>query len=90
MFGPYLGEIFMKICLIKHISIKILVIDLFLDSDSFMITYHISLVSVQDNYRNNNLLILDVKRLNKIMKLYCLEALRDGQGKLKSSTDVQG
>ena len=80
----------MKICLIKHISIKILVIDLFLDSDSFMITYHISLVSVQDNYRNNNLLILDVKRLNKIMKLYCLEALRDGQGKLKSSTDVQG
>ena len=80
----------MKICLIKHISIKILVIDLFLDSDSFMITYHISLVSVQDNYRNNNLLILGVKRLNKIMKLYCLEALRDGQGKLKSSTDVQG
>ena len=48
-----------------------------------MITYHISLVSVQDNYRNNNLLILDVKRLNKIMKLYCLEALRDGQGKIK-------
>ena len=80
----------MKICLIKHISIKILVIDLFLDSDFFMITYHISLVSVQDNYRNNNLLILGVKRLNKIMKLYCLEALRDGQGKLKSSTDVQG
>ena len=73
----------MKICLIKHISIKTLVIDLFLDSDSFMITYHISLVSVQDNYRNNNLLILDVKRLNKIMKLYCLEALRDGQGKIK-------
>ena len=62
----------MKICLIKHISIKILVIDLFLDSDFFMITYHI-----------NNLLILDVKRLNKIMKLYCLEALRDGQGKIK-------
>ena len=73
----------MKICLIKHINIKILVIDLFLDSDSFMITCHISLVSVQDNYRNNNLLILDVKRLNKIMKLYCLEALRDGQGKIK-------
>ena len=58
-------------------------IDLFLDSDSFIITYHISLVSVQSNYCNNNLLILDVKQLNKIIKLYYLKALWDGQGKIK-------
>ena len=42
-----------------------------------------SLVSVQTNYCNNNLLILDVKQLNKIMKLYYLRALWDGQGKIK-------
>ena len=42
-----------------------------------------SLVSVQTNYCNNNLLILDVKQLNKIMKLYYLRALWDGQGKTK-------
>ena len=45
-----------------------------------------SLVKVQANYCNNNLLILDVKQLNKIMKLYyfhTLKALWDGQGKIK-------
>ena len=38
------------------------------------------------NINNNNLLILDVKQLNKIIKLYCfytLKALWDGQGKIK-------
>ena len=43
-------------------------------------------MSVQSNYCNNNLLILDVKQLNKIMKLYyfyTLKALWDGQGKIK-------
>ena len=36
----------------------------------FIITYHIYLVNVQTNYYDNNLMILDVKQLNKIMKLY--------------------
>ena len=45
-------------------------INLFLGSDSFIIAYHISLANVQTNYCNNNLLILDVKQLNKVMKLY--------------------
>ena len=62
-------------------------IDLYLDSDShFLIACHVSLVDVQTNYCNNNLLILDVKQLNKIMKLYyfyTLKALWDGQGKIK-------
>ena len=49
----------------------------------FTITYEISLVSVQTNYCNNNLLILDVKQSNKIMKLYYLKALWDAQGKIK-------
>ena len=52
----------------------------------FIIAYHISLVKVQTNYCNNNLLILDVKQLNKIIKLYylhTLKALWDGQGKIK-------
>ena len=52
----------------------------------FIIIYHISLVNVQTNYCNNNLLILDVKQLKKIMKLYffyTLKALWDGQGKMK-------
>ena len=43
-------------------------------------------MNVQTNYCNNNLLILDVKQLNKIMKLYyfyTLKALWDGQGKIK-------
>ena len=38
------------------------------------------------NINNNNLLILDVKQLNKIIKLSCfytLKALWDGQGKIK-------
>ena len=52
----------------------------------FTITYHFSIVNVQTNYCNINLLILDVKQLNKIMKLYysyTLKALWDGQGKIK-------
>ena len=36
----------------------------------FIITYRFSIVNVQTNYCNINLLILDVKQLNKIMKLY--------------------
>ena len=53
----------------------------------FTITYHISLVNVQTNHFNNNLLILDVKQLNKIMKLYnifTLKALWNDQGKIKT------
>ena len=49
----------------------------------FITIYHISLVSVQTNYCNNNLLILDLKQLNKIIKLYYLKALWDSQGKIK-------
>ena len=49
----------------------------------FIITYHISLVSIQTNYCNNNLLILDAKQLNKIIKLYYLKAPWDGQGEIK-------
>ena len=52
----------------------------------FIIAYYISLAKVQTNCRNNNLLILDVKQLNKIMKLYyfhALKALWDSQGKIK-------
>ena len=52
----------------------------------FVIGYNISLVNVQINYCNNNLLIVDVKQLNKIMKLYyfyTLKGLWDGQGKIK-------
>ena len=43
-------------------------------------------MKVQANYCNNNLLILDVKRLNKIMKLYYFHLLKSsvgGQGKIK-------
>ena len=43
-------------------------------------------MNVQTNYCNNNLLILGVKQLNKMMKLYYfynLKALRDDQGKVK-------
>ena len=53
---------------------------------NFIIAYHISLVKVQTNYCNNNLLILDVKQLNQIMKFYyfhSLKALWDDQGKIK-------
>ena len=49
----------------------------------FIIEFHISLVKAQTNYFNNNLLTLDVKLLIKIMKLYYLKALIDGQGKIK-------
>ena len=52
----------------------------------FITAYHISLVNVQANYCNHNLLTLDVKQLDKIMKLYylyTLKALWDGQGKIK-------
>ena len=63
-----------------------LVIDLFLDSDSFITTYHISPVNFQTNYCNNNLLILDVKQLkknHKTLSLSYLKAVRDVQGKIK-------
>ena len=52
----------------------------------FIIAYHVSLVNVQTNYCNDNLLILDVKQLNKIMELYYFhtsKAIWDGQGKIK-------
>ena len=39
-------------------------------------------MSVQTNYCNNNLLILDVKQLNKIIKLYYLKVLWDSQSKI--------
>ena len=62
-------------------------IDLFLDSDSFYNCIpHFSSERSNYNYCNNNLLILDVKQLSKIMKLYCyytLKELWDGQGKIK-------
>ena len=74
-------------CFLVAVSGRVFhVIDLFLDSDSFYNSCHISLVNVQTNYCNNNLLILDVKQLNKIMKLYyfyTLKALSDSQGKIK-------
>ena len=43
-------------------------------------------MNVQTNYCNNNLLILDVKELNKIMKFYyfyILKALWAEQGKIE-------
>ena len=43
-------------------------------------------MKVQTNYCNDNLLILDVKQLNKIIQLYyfdTLKALSDDQGKIK-------
>ena len=52
----------------------------------FIIAYHISLVKVQTNYCNNNPLTLDVKKLNKTIKLYyfyTLKALSEGEGKIK-------
>ena len=51
-----------------------------------IIAYHISLVKVQTNNCNNNPMTLDVKHLNKIIKLYyfhILKELWDGQGKIK-------
>ena len=61
-------------------------INVFLNSDSYIIAFHISLEKDQNNYCNNNLLILDVKQLYKIMKLYyfhSLKALWDGQCEIK-------
>ena len=52
----------------------------------FIITYHIFLAKVQINYCNMNLLILDVKQLNKFITRYhfcALKAMWDGQGKIK-------
>ena len=49
----------------------------------FIITYHISIMNLQTNYCSNNLLILDVNQLNKIMKFYyfyTLKVLWDGPG----------
>ena len=57
----------------------------------FIIAYYMSLVKVQANYCNRNILILDVKQLNKIVKLYyfhTLKALWDGQGKIKMYYEV--
>ena len=45
-------------------------------------------MSVQTNYCNNNQLILDVKQLNKIIKLYYLKALWDGQGEIKMDYEM--
>ena len=50
-------------------------------------------MKIQDNYRNNNLLILDVRQLNKIIKLYylhILKALWDGQGEIKMYYGMSG
>ena len=52
----------------------------------FVTAHRISPVKVQTNYCSNNLLILDIKQLNKIMKFcyfHSLKALWDGQGKIK-------
>ena len=57
-----------------------------------MIAYHDSLVKDQTNYyNNNNQLILDVEKLNKIMKLYycyAFNVLWDGQGKIKMNYGI--
>ena len=70
----------------KSLAAKVLLIDLFLNNGPFKIAYHISLVKDQTNYCKNSQLVLDVKQLNKIMKLYyfhALKALWDDQGKIK-------
>ena len=59
----------------------------------FIIAYHISLVNVQTNYCNNNKLILDVKKLSKITKLYYFDTLKtlwDGKGKIKMHYGMPG
>ena len=48
----------------------------FLVVTHFIIAYHICIVNVLTNYYNNNLLILDVKQLNRIMKLYYFYTLK--------------
>ena len=43
-------------------------------------------MKAQTNYCNNDLLILDLKQLNKLMKIYyfhALKALLDSQGEIK-------
>ena len=73
-------------CLMCSAQRKLFVLDLFLDSDSFIVAYPIFLVNVQTDYCNNNLLVLDVKQLKKIIKIhyfYTLKALWDGHGKIK-------
>ena len=70
----------------KSLAAKVLLIDLFLNNGPFKIAYHISLVKDQTNYCKNSQLVLDVKQLNKIMKLYyfhALKALWDDRGKIK-------
>ena len=51
----------------------------------FIIAYQISLVNVQTNYCNKNLLILDVnsKIIMKLYYFYTSKALWDSQGKIK-------
>ena len=56
---------------------------LFFDSDLF---YNCIPHFSQSNYCNNNLLLVDVRQLNKIMKLYYFYTLKapwDDQGKMK-------
>ena len=63
-------------CCLSPIHLK--TIDFFLDIDSFY--------NYIPHFCNDNQLILDVKQLNKIMKLhyiYTLKTLWDGQGKIK-------
>ena len=70
----------------KSLAAKVLLIDLFLNNGPFKIAYHISLVKDQTNYCKNSQLVLDVKQVNKIMKLYyfhALKALWDDRGKIK-------
>ena len=58
----------------------------FLVVTHFIIAYHICIVKVLTKYYNNNLLLLDVKQLNRTMKLYyfyTLKALWNSQGKIK-------
>ena len=67
-------------------SCCVLSIDPFSIVTRFIIAYRNSQVKVQTNYCNNNLLIVDVKQLNKIRKLYyfhALKALWNDQGKIK-------
>ena len=57
----------------------------FSDSDSFYNSIPHSLLKVQASYRINNLLLWDIKQLNKIRKLYyfhTLKALWNGQDKI--------
>ena len=55
--------------------------ELFFDSDSFVITKHFSLVNLQINYCNNNVLFFDVKQVSTIMKLYYFLYLKSTVGR---------